>query len=115
MNFFSALGGFLVKVYRDKRIPLKDKRIILLLCFLIISPLDLMPDWVPFTGLLDDLFYFSTLMNYFFEVLDSDVVLSHFPWSMKSFAKIRALAKFVGALTPKFLRKKLWTYIGAPY
>jgi uncharacterized membrane protein YkvA (DUF1232 family) len=115
MKFFKDTMDLFIKIYSDRRLPGKDKKIIIFLLLLILSPLDLLPDWIPLTGLLDDFAYLSILMNYFFKVLDSEVVLSHYPWSMKSFAKLRALGKFIGSFTPKRLSKSLWKYEGRPY
>lgn len=115
MKFFKDLKDFLVNTANDERIPSRDKKVLLALIALIISPIDLIPDWIPIFGILDDIVILSIILDYFFSVLDSNVLLSHFPWDMKSFARIRAFARFMQFLVPRFLKKKLWTYVGEPY
>lgn len=115
MKFFKDLKDFLVNTANDERIPARDKKILLALIALIISPFDLIPDWIPVFGLLDDLVILSIILDYFFSVLDSNVLLSHFPWDMKAFARVRAVARALQFFVPRFLKRKLWAYVGEPY
>lgn len=115
MSFFKKLKEFLVSVAHDERIPNRDKKIILAMIALIISPIDLIPDWIPFVGQLDDLVLISFILDYYFTVLDSNVLLSHYPWGMKSYVRLKSMANFFEFLVPKFIKKKLWSYVGDPY
>jgi uncharacterized membrane protein YkvA (DUF1232 family) len=89
--------------------------VLLALVGLILSPFDIIPDWIPVIGLLDDVIILSIILNYFFEVLDSTILLSHYPWDMKSFARLRSFSRALDFLVPRFLKKKLWIYVGEPY
>ncbi len=115
MKFFSQLKKFLVDVANDQRIPERDKKILLALIALILSPFDLIPDWIPFFGILDDVIIISIILDYFFEVLDSTLLLSHYPWGMKSFSRLRGIARAMQFFVPRFVKKKLWRYVGSPY
>lgn len=115
MKFFSDLKGFLINVARDERIPSRDKKIIMALIALIISPIDLIPDWIPLFGQLDDVIMISIILNYFFTVLDNRILLSHYPWGMKSFAILRRISRMMDFFVPHFVKKRLWQYVGDPY
>lgn len=115
MTFFTKLKDFLTNTANDERIPSRDKKILLALVALIVSPFDLIPDWIPIIGLLDDVIILSIILDYFFSVLDSRIILSHFPWDMKAYARLKAIAKGMQFLVPGFIKKKLWTYVGDPY
>jgi uncharacterized membrane protein YkvA (DUF1232 family) len=115
MKFFNDLKAFLKDTAADERIPARDKKILLSLVALLVSPFDLIPDWIPVFGLLDDVVVLAIILDYFFSVLDSRILLSHFPWDMKAFARLRAVARALGFLVPRFLKKKLWAYVGEPY
>ncbi len=78
--------------------------------FLIISPFDLIPDFILFFGQIDDLILLSFVLDYFFLRLDSQIILDHFPYSQKHYHSIRAaVAKFV-KLSPQHLFHWLWQY-----
>lgn len=115
MKFWNKLKTFLTDVANDERIPPRDKKILLTMIALMISPFDLIPDWIPVIGLLDDLIILSFIMDYFFSVLDSQLLLSHYPWGMKSFARLRAVARGLQFMVPSFLKKRIWQYVGDPY
>lgn len=102
-------------VANDERIPSRDKKVLLAMIALLISPFDIIPDWIPVIGLLDDFIILSFIMDYFFSVLDSNLLLSHYPWGMKSFARLRAIARAMQFFVPNFVKKRLWQYVGDPY
>lgn len=115
MKFLQDLKKFLMDVANDSRIPGRDKKVLLAMIALLISPFDIIPDWIPVIGLLDDFIILSFIMDYFFTVLDSNLLLSHYPWGMKSFARLRAIARGMQFCVPSFVKKRLWTYVGDPY
>ncbi len=115
MKFFHDLKNFIVSTANDERIPARDKKVLLVMIGLLISPIDLIPDWIPVIGLLDDLIILSFVLDYFFSVLDSHILLSHFPWDMKAFARLRAISRGLQFLVPKFIKKRIWQFVGEPY
>ena len=115
LKFFKKVSKFLKDVSEDPRIPERDKTVIIAMVVLVVSPVDLIPDWIPVLGQLDDLVIIALILDYFFRVLDGEVLLSHWPWGMKSFVWLRRLARAMGLLAPNFLKKKIWRYVGAPY
>ena len=115
MKFGKDILQFLKDVANDERIPPRDKKVLLALIALLISPFDIIPDWIPFFGQLDDLVIIALILDYFFNKLDKDLLLSHYPWGMKSFVKLQRYARIVAMLTPGALKNKVWAYQGSPY
>lgn len=115
MKFLKDLKDFLVNTAKDPRIPDRDKKILLGMIALILSPFDIIPDWIPVFGLLDDVIILSVILDYFFSVLDQEVLLSHYPWGMKSFVRLKSIAHFLQIFVPRFVKKRLWSYVGSPY
>jgi uncharacterized membrane protein YkvA (DUF1232 family) len=115
VKFFKDLKNFLVNTSKDERIPSRDKKIIVALIALMISPFDIVPDWIPIFGVLDDMIILSIILDYFFSVLDSRILLSHFPWNMKAFARLRSIARALNMFVPRFVKKRLWSYVGEAY
>lgn len=115
MKFLKDLKDFITNTANDERIPARDKKILLAMVALVISPFDIIPDWIPIFGLLDDLIILSLILDYFFSVLDSRILLSHFPWDMKAYTRLKAIAHFFQMFVPGFIKKRLWSYVGDPY
>jgi uncharacterized membrane protein YkvA (DUF1232 family) len=115
MKFLLDLKNFLVNTAKDPRIPDRDKKIILAMIALLISPIDLIPDWIPIFGLLDDVIILSIVLDYFYSVLDREVLLSHWPWGMKSFVRVKSITQVTQYFVPRFVKKRLWSYVGSPY
>lgn len=115
MKFFKDLIGFLKNVASDERIPERDKKVLLAMMALVLSPFDIIPDWIPVFGQLDDLIILAIIMDYFFQVLDDRILLSHWPWGMKSFVQIRGIARLLQFFVPRFVKKRMWAYVGDPY
>ncbi|GAB4019669.1 MAG: hypothetical protein Fur0010_21910 [Bdellovibrio sp.] len=115
MSFLKKLKKFLTDVSHDERIPERDKKVLVALIVLLVSPFDLIPDWIPIFGLMDDFVILAIISDYFFTILDSQILLSHYPWSMKSFSSVRRLARVMAMFAPGFIKDKIWKYVKDPY
>lgn len=114
-NFFSRLKKFVLSTAKDSRIPAHDKRILKILLIYILSPIDIVPEWIPLYGIIDDFILIALFFDYFFSVLDDHILLSHYPWTMKSYVRIRSLARFFTLFVPRIIRRKLWSFVKSPY
>jgi uncharacterized membrane protein YkvA (DUF1232 family) len=114
-KFFKKSQVFLTDVAHDPKIPERDKKVILAMVALIISPIDIIPDWIPIIGMLDDAIILALVLDYFFDVLDSRVLLRHFPWGMKSFSRIKRMARVTSFLVPSIVKHNIWKYKKDPY
>lgn len=110
INFVKVVIQFIRDVANDPRIPERDKTVVLALVALIVSPFDLIPDWIPVIGMLDDVVLLALILDYFFNVLNAEILLSHYPWGMKSFARLRGTARLIAMITPSKIKNKIWKY-----
>lgn len=106
---------FLKDVANDERIPPRDKTVLLALIALVVSPIDLIPDWIPLFGQIDDLILIGIILDYFFNKLDDKILLSHYPFGMKSFIALRRYSRMVTWVTPQYLKDRIWAYEKTPY
>ena len=104
------LTEFVKNVAGDPRIPARDKKVLLGLMALVISPIDLIPDWIPVIGLMDDMVMIALILDYLFNTLDQQILLSHYPWEMKSYLRLQRGARMIALITPNFIRNKIWLY-----
>ncbi|MBF0312843.1 MAG: DUF1232 domain-containing protein [Oligoflexia bacterium] len=114
-KFISKLTKFIKDVAADTRIPQRDKSVIVALLVYLVTPVDLIPDWIPIFGLLDDVVALALILDYLFNVLDNKILLSHFPWSMRAFSNMRRISRLIALLTPNGIKKRIWKYERDPY
>ncbi len=110
MTYLKELNTFIKNVANDERIPPQDKKILLVLVALIISPFDIIPDWIPILGLMDDLVLISIVLDYLFNHLDDTILLSHYPWSMKSFIRLKKTARVISFMAPRWVKDRVWKF-----
>ncbi len=102
------LVSFVQAVATDGRIPEKDRKKLAVMIALIISPVDLIPNWIPVIGLLDDALLISLVLDHVFNHLDHEILMSHFPWKLKRFIQVRRIAQTVAGLIPDWARAQIW-------
>ncbi len=115
MKWIKELIQFIKAVATDDRIPERDKRVILALLALVISPVDIIPDWIPVFGVLDDVAIVAIILDYLFNHLDQEILLSHYPWSLKSYTRVRQMAQTIARLTPPFVKRRIWKFKPSVY
>lgn len=71
----------LFRMIKDGRVRLQEKAILLGTLIYVVSPIDFVPDFIPFIGQVDDILLVSLILLRFLEQAGSDVVLQH--WSGK--------------------------------
>jgi hypothetical protein len=113
--FFNNCKYFIQSTLRDSRIPLRDKRKLSVISAILAVRVLIKPDWIPYFGILDILFLTGIILDYFFHVLDQNLLLSHYPWGMKSFARLRRIASFLSLFSPGFIKDNLWDYTKDPF
>ncbi len=76
-SFLARLARFAYHLARDRRVPWQTKAAVVFLGAYIVSPYDLIPDWIPVAGALDDLLLIPIVMNYVFATVPEEVLLEH--------------------------------------
>ncbi|MDD4974354.1 MAG: hypothetical protein PHY93_08370 [Bacteriovorax sp.] len=113
--FLNQIKEFLNETSKDPRIPLRDKKLVAGILVVLAIRILFIPDWIPYFGILDILFLMGVVLDYFFGVIDQNLLLSHYPWGMKSFARIRRFSLFMAFFAPGFIKDNLWEYTKDPF
>jgi uncharacterized membrane protein YkvA (DUF1232 family) len=115
MKYLKELLSFVKNVANDPRIPEADKKILLVMIALIVSPVDIIPDWIPVIGVLDDAVLMAIVLDYFFNHLDNEILLSHYPWTMKSFIRVKKTARVISFFSPRWVKDYVWKFKPSVY
>ena len=92
----SKLVDFVRDVAEDQRIPMQNRIVLGGLLAYLITPIDIIPDFIPILGWLDDAFVSLLILDYIFNSADTDLILQHYPWNKSGFDKMK---EYVGRLS----------------
>lgn len=98
------LGVLLFRLLNDPRIPLRRKLVAGLAAAYFVSPLDLIPDFVPFVGSIDDLIFVGFAIHHLLEGVPEVVQRDYWEGSEDTLDIVRSLAAWGAEMVPKPLR-----------
>ncbi len=104
------LFDFVRDVAEDKRIPLQNRVVLGGLLVYLMTPIDIVPDFIPILGWLDDAFITLIIMDYIFNSADSDLILQHYPWNKKHFQKMKIYVDRLSWMVPERLKRTLFRH-----
>jgi uncharacterized membrane protein YkvA (DUF1232 family) len=76
LSLLPRLGTFLYHMARDPRVPWTVKAAVVGMAAYLASPVDLLPDWIPGAGYLDDVLLMGIVINYIFAEIPEEVLVS---------------------------------------
>jgi uncharacterized membrane protein YkvA (DUF1232 family) len=109
------IPGFLRLLYRlalDPRVSAVDKGIVIATIGYIVWADDLIPDRIPFTGRLDDLFLLALALHRLLANAGTEVVFGHWEGSPRSLELALSALDTLGALLPQRVQELLRGRIG---
>ncbi|MEW6524657.1 MAG: YkvA family protein [Bacillota bacterium] len=106
-NLLRLIGGLL----RDRRVPAGEKVLLALAALYFINPLDLVPDFIPVAGQVDDVIVLLAVIRRMLNRCDPEVIAAHWHGSVGSFNTAEQLLSLVDRMLPLSVR---WAFLGRP-
>lgn len=78
---------------RDPRVPWTVKAALGGMALYLASPFDLIPDWIPGAGYLDDILLAGIVINYVFAKVPEEVIIEHWGEDVELLKKMRRRRK----------------------
>lgn len=103
LMFLPNLVALLFRLLKDARVPLTEKALFVAAIIYFISPLDFIPDVLPFFGQIDDVYLIALTLMRLVSHTDDGVLREH--W--KGGGDIVQLVNAIIALAPRFLPKRV--------
>ncbi|HZS06658.1 MAG TPA: YkvA family protein [Blastocatellia bacterium] len=95
----------LFRLFRDPRVPLAEKALLVGAIVYVISPLDLIPDFIPFIGEVDDLYFVAlTLLRLFARTPDA-VIREHWDGGGDIAGVANKIVRAAQYILPKRIRR----------
>jgi uncharacterized membrane protein YkvA (DUF1232 family) len=98
-NLVRLFGGLL----RDARVPLRAKVVLAVASIWLASPIDLIPDFIPIVGSLDDAIVGALALRFVLRTTDVAVVREHWRGDPATLARLLRLVSWRGRGTPPAL------------
>lgn len=94
---------------RDPRVPWYAKALALFVAGYALSPIDLIPDFIPGLGYLDDVFVAAILVDGMLNYVNRGLVLKYWPGSPESLERIARAARVLAAWVPRRLKIRIFS------
>lgn len=110
------IPNFIKLLYRligDNRVQSSEKAILLGTVVYVLSPLDFLPDAIPFLGQIDDLLLVALILKRFLNSIDSYILLSQWDGPADLLFSIDRILEFTRYLLPAGIYNKIVKKAGA--
>jgi len=77
LRLIPRIAKLVYHLLRDPRVPWTVKAALAGMAAYLASPIDLIPDWIPGAGYLDDVLVVAIGINYIFAKIPEDVIVEH--------------------------------------
>lgn len=102
---------FVRALAEDSRIPLQNRIMLGGLLAYLVTPIDIIPEFVPILGWLDDAFVTVIILDYVFNSADTTIILEHYPWSKSHFDRMKIYAERLSWLVPGRLKRLMFKQV----
>ena len=100
LSYLPKFLGLLVNLLRDPRVSNTDKAILGATVAYLLNPVDLVPDWIPFLGLVDDIYLVALAIMRLLLRTDEAVIREHWQGPGDVIAVVRQVAEVAVAFLP---------------
>jgi uncharacterized membrane protein YkvA (DUF1232 family) len=98
-NLIRLFGGLL----RDRRVPLRAKIVLAIASVWLASPIDLIPEFIPIVGSLDDAIVAALALRFVLRTTDGGVIRQHWHGDPATLQRLLRIVTWGGRGTPRAL------------
>jgi len=103
------LARMVAGLLTDSAVPRPAKITLAAVAVYLASPLDLIPDFIPIIGYLDDALLVAVVVDGLLNFLDRSLILKYWPGDPASLEATAAVAKRLARWVPSRVKRKIWT------
>jgi uncharacterized membrane protein YkvA (DUF1232 family) len=97
----------LTRLLRDPRVPLRHKMLVAVVVTYVVSPIDLVPDFIAGFGHVDDIVIVSVAIDRLLAGTSADIVLEHWDGSIDALDLVRSVFAWGAEIVPSILTRVL--------
>jgi uncharacterized membrane protein YkvA (DUF1232 family) len=102
------LARLIARLVRDPMLPRAAKIALAAAMVYLASPIDLVPDFVPLVGYLDDLLLASLVVDGLLNWVDRGLVLKYWPGTPDSLEQVARAARMLAVWVPRRLKARIF-------
>jgi uncharacterized membrane protein YkvA (DUF1232 family) len=106
--FLPQLAGLIARLTGDPRVPKRVKAILGVAAVFLASPIDLIPDFIPVVGYLDDAVLVAIVLDGLLNHVDREILREHWPGDPASLERMGRLAARVAAWVPRRWKARIF-------
>lgn len=103
------LGKLLFRLIRDPRVPRKNKVIFMAVGGYLFLPFDVIPDWIPGLGQLDDLVLIVLALDALVNRVPEEILREHWQGDEDILLMLRRILGFASNFVPDRIKDRLFT------
>jgi uncharacterized membrane protein YkvA (DUF1232 family) len=103
------LGRLLTRLVADPVLPRAAKLALGAAVLYLASPIDLVPDFIPLIGYLDDLLLAALVLDGILNWVDRPIVLKYWPGTPESLERVARASRVLAFWVPRRLKARLFT------
>ncbi len=103
------VARLIARLVTDPVLPRAVKIALAAAALYLVSPIDLLPDFIPFIGYLDDALLVSVLVDGIVNHVDRALVLKYWPGSVASLDKLSRASRFLAMWVPRRLKTRIFS------
>lgn len=102
------LGRMLVSLAGDRDVPTSVKVVLAALAVYLASPIDLLPDFIPWLGYVDDVLLAAVVVDGVLSLLDRSLLLRYWPGTAASLERVAAVAGRLARWVPRRIKARIF-------
>ena len=102
------IGRLIARLVADPVLPRTAKIALAAAAVYLLSPLDLVPDFIPLLGYVDDVLLAAILVDGVLSYVDRGLVLKYWPGSAESLDRVARAARVLAAWVPRRLKARVF-------
>lgn len=106
--FLPNLASLIGSLYRDDRVPTQAKVTLAALTAYLAAPFDIIPDFIPLLGYLDDLIVAAIALDGLFNQIDAAIIRQHWQGDPETLTIVQRTAQQVSLFVPAHLKRRLF-------
>jgi uncharacterized membrane protein YkvA (DUF1232 family) len=102
------IGRLIARLVADPGLPRTAKIALVAAAVYLLSPLDLLPEFIPILGYVDDVLLAAILVDGVLNFADRALVLKYWPGSSESLDRVARVARVLAAWVPRRLKQRVF-------